>query len=394
MIDSVKSFFRSMTGTGNDADLLARLADARRRTPIPVLWLYGKTQSGKTSVVKFLTGADEAEIGSGYRPCTRYSRTYDFPTAAAPLLTFLDTRGLDEPGYDPSEDIADFDEKAHLVLVTVKVTDHAQENVHRNLEAIRQAKPARPILLALTCLHEAYPQQQHPADYPFKQTLYPADAPPDLLRSIAEQQRRYGELVDDIIPIDLTRSEEGFFNPHYGGEALKESILSHLPGAYRQTLLALDRETGVFREAFLQRAMPIILGYSYFAAGAGAIPIPFIDLVILPGIQIKMVMELAELHGQPLTGERFAEVATTLGMGIMARQAAREIMKIIPVIGAAAGAALAGASTYALGRAFCYYYQAVREGHVPDPRALKKYFEKELAEAQRFWGDKPPENKP
>src|SRR5580704_5456719 len=142
MIDSLKSFFRSMSGSGNDADMLARLADARRRTPIPVLWLYGKTQSGKTSVVKFLTGAGEAEIGSGYRPCTRYSRTYDFPTAAAPLLTFQDTRGLDEPGYDPSEDIAQFDEKAHLVLVTVKVTDHAQENVHDISK--RFAGPNRP----------------------------------------------------------------------------------------------------------------------------------------------------------------------------------------------------------------------------------------------------------
>ena len=57
----------------------------------------------------------------------------------------------------------------------------------------------------------------------------------------------------------------------------------------------------------------------------------------------------------------------------------------IPLVGAAAGAALAGASTYALGRAFCYYYQAVHEGHVPDAQALKKYFERELAEAKRFW---------
>ena len=29
------------------------------------------------------------------------------------------------------------------------------------------------MILALTCLHEAYPQQQHPAEYPFKESLYP-----------------------------------------------------------------------------------------------------------------------------------------------------------------------------------------------------------------------------
>jgi len=62
---------------------------------VPVFWLYGKTQSGKTSLIKFLTGADEAEIGEGFRPCTRYSRQYQFPTPDAPLLTFLDTRGVE-----------------------------------------------------------------------------------------------------------------------------------------------------------------------------------------------------------------------------------------------------------------------------------------------------------
>ena len=54
-----------------------------------------------------------------------------------------------------------------MVVVTAKVMDHAQENVLKNLRAIRQAQPARPVILVLTCLHEAYPQQQHPEPYPF-----------------------------------------------------------------------------------------------------------------------------------------------------------------------------------------------------------------------------------
>ena len=101
---------------------------------MPVFWLFGKTQSGKTSIIKYLTGADEAEIGQGFRPCTRFSQPYQFPTAEAPLLTFLDTRGLDEPGYDPAEDLAQFNTQAHVVIVTVKALDHAQENVLRHLQ--------------------------------------------------------------------------------------------------------------------------------------------------------------------------------------------------------------------------------------------------------------------
>src|SRR5262245_6436048 len=169
---------------GDDRHLRARLADARRRAPAPVFWLFGRTQSGKTSIIKYLTGANDAEIGSGFRSCTRFSREYPFPNPEVPMLRFLDTRGLDEPGYDPAEDIAQFQEQAHVIVVTVKVLDHAQENLIKHLQTIRAAKKGRPIILALTCLHEAYPQQQHPLPYPFINTLYPESAPSPLLRSI------------------------------------------------------------------------------------------------------------------------------------------------------------------------------------------------------------------
>jgi uncharacterized protein (DUF697 family)/predicted GTPase len=396
MFDSIKSFVRSLSGSGREAEIHARIADARQRTPVPVIWLFGKTQSGKTSIIKFLTGASDAEIGTGFRPCTRFSREYDFPNAEAPLLSFLDTRGLDEPGYDPSEDLKNLDERAHLIIVTVKALDHAQQNVFDHLATIRRAKPSRPVILALTTLHEAYPQQQHPAEYPFGDNLFPPGAPENLLRSLSEQQRRFQDLVDEIVPIDLTKPDEGFEQPNYGGEHLKQTILRRLPDLYRQTLLALDRATGELRDARMVQATPIILGYSYLAVAAGAIPIPFIDLFILPGIQMKMVAELATLHGQPMTAERFRELAATLGLSMIARQAAREVSKFIPIVGAAAGAALAGASTYALGRAACYYYQQILEGHVPEPESLKKFFDQELAAAEQFWNKKPgtPEGKP
>ncbi|HJZ89918.1 MAG TPA: DUF697 domain-containing protein [Gemmataceae bacterium] len=370
---------------GDDRHLRARLADARRRAPAPVFWLFGRTQSGKTSIIKYLTGADDAEVGSGFRPCTRFSREYPFPTSDAPVLTFLDTRGLDEPGYDPVEDLDKFDDLAHVVVVTVKVRDHAQENVVASLETIRAARPGRPIILALTCLHEAYPQQQHPQPYPFKDTLYPDGVSQDLLRSIAAQQERFRSLVDDIVPIDLTRPEEGYTDSNYGGPELRQSIMNHLPKAYRQTLLALDEATHEFRDAARKRAMPLVVSYSTLAAGAGAIPVPFVDLLLLPAIQARMVKALADVYGQPMTTERFWEIASSIGTGVLARQAARETAKFIPGIGAAAGAALAWALTYALGRAFIQYFQSIREGHVPDPAALKQLFEAELGRAGQFW---------
>ena len=119
MLDKLKKLFSTSPDAADDEQLQHKLDELRQKTPVPVFWLYGKTQSGKTSLIKFLTGADEAEIGQGFKPCTRYSRQYEFPTPEAPLLTFLDTRGVDEPGYDSREDLDRFDALAHVVVITV-----------------------------------------------------------------------------------------------------------------------------------------------------------------------------------------------------------------------------------------------------------------------------------
>src|SRR5262245_62281320 len=107
-------------GRARPPDLEATLTELRGKTPAPAFWLVGKTQSGKTSIIKFLTAADDAVIGSGFRPTTKTTRRFEFPTPEAPLLAFLDTRGLDEPGYDPTKDIEVLDPLAHVVIVTAK----------------------------------------------------------------------------------------------------------------------------------------------------------------------------------------------------------------------------------------------------------------------------------
>ncbi|MGE3805134.1 MAG: YcjF family protein [Gemmataceae bacterium] len=407
MLEKVKSWFRRR----HERRVEEELARLRARTPVPVFWLYGKTQSGKTSIVKFLTGADEAEIGRGFKPTTRFSREYSFPTEEAPLLHFLDTRGLGEPGYDAAVDLAKFNTQAHVVIATVKALDHAQETVLENLKKLRASQPGRPVVLALTCLHEGYPQQQHPETYPYRPVLagqrqehevevgpWLVDSrvvPEDLRRSLAEQCRRFDGLFDHAVPIDLTRAGEGFHEPNFGGEQLKQTLLGSLPGAYRQTLIALDEATKTLQDLHAERALPYIVGYSSLAATAGTIPVPWLDLLILPGIQTRMIYHLARVYGQPLTGKRFVEFATTVGLGMLVRQATRELVKFIPFAGSIAGSVLAGSSTFALGKAFCYYYRVVHQGHVPRAEDIKQYYREQLELAeQAFRKGRAEEDKP
>ena len=375
----------------SEAEVHARLDKLREQTPIPVFWLLGKTQSGKTSIVRYLTGAERAEIGKGYQPCTRFTSKYIFPNEQTPLLTFFDTRGLDEPGYDPKEDITQLNDQAHLILVTVKLLDHAQQTLLEQLPRIRAAKPSRPIVLVITCLHEAYPQQQHPEPYPFTGEGEPTSPAlsPELLQSLSAQRERFARLVDRVVLIDLTQPEEGFAQPDYGGEQLRQVLLDVLPAGLAQTLRTLAVAQNDLQNLFADKAAPTIAAYSTLAATAGAVPLPFVDLILLSGVQTRMLYDLAQLYGQPLTTQRLAELAGALGLGLLGRQAGRTLIKVIPglgtIIGSVAGGALAAASTYALGKAFCYYYQAVLEGHVPNTQDLKKYYNAQLEQAEDAW---------
>ncbi|HEY1192102.1 MAG TPA: DUF697 domain-containing protein [Gemmata sp.] len=383
---------RTVTGdTSPPPDLEETLNAVRGKTPAPVFWLLGKTQSGKTSLVRFLTGAEDAAIGSGFRPCTKTSRLYQFPTPDAPLLTFLDTRGVDEPGYEPAEDIAQFDAQAHVVIVTAKATDFGQGNVRHALERIRAASTSRPVILAVTCLHEAIPRQPHPLPYPFGATAadpnapLPDDVPEHLRDCIGEHRRAFAGLFDACVPLDLTKPEDGFSEPHYGGEQLKQVLLKVLPAAYRQTLLRLREATDALKGVHQRHAEPIILGYTSLAGTAGAVPVPFADMVLLPGIQARMAHHIGQIYGQPMTPERLRELAAAIGVGMVSRQLIRQAVKFIPVVGSAVGATVAAASTYALGRALCFYFEAVCEGHVPTPDALRKFYHEHYAQAEQQW---------
>ena len=389
-----------------------------REVPAPVFWMIGKTGSGKTSVVQYLTGAERAKIGNGYRPQTASSQQFDFPAADNALVRFLDTRGLGECRYDPTEDISAFHDSTHLLIVTVRVMDHAVADVVAPLREIRKAQPKRPVVLLLTCLHEAYPQQQHPDPDPFDQSLTPDSLPNELRDSIRWQTERFQgleaisksgfrgksrrsskasswsgnrTLVDAIVPIDLTPVAEGFAEPNFGGRRLKSALFALLPAAHRQTLASLDAAMRTLEDLNERRAMPYVIGYSSMAATAAAVPVPWVDIPFVAAIQSHLVHQLAGIYGQSLGAEGFIKVAGAIGARLLTRLVLRSLTKFIPVVGAAANAALAYVYTYALGKACCWYFGQVRQGNVPDQSEIEQVWRDQLEQAAALWNRQKPE---
>jgi uncharacterized protein (DUF697 family) len=355
--------------------------------PIPVLLLLGKTGSGKTSIIRYLTGADDATIGSGFRPQTRLIREYRFPDEDVPLVRFLDTRGLGEADYDPRSDLAAFNESAHLVIVTVRAMDQAVEAIARPLRLLRKARPDRPVLLVLTALHDGYPGEQHrwpdPFDRPLDDPDALADVPEALHRSIDAHLTRFGKLVDHAIAIDLTPRDEGFDQPELGGERLKRAILELLPSACRQALLQLDEIARM--PALNRRAATLVVAHSALAATGAAFPLPWVDIPLVLGIQSRLAYKLARLHRQPLDSRTLATVSAAMGGRIAARMALREVLKFIPVVGSTLNAATTFALTCAAGFAWNWYFMSLAEGHVPTSAELREVWHQQLRRGEELW---------
>jgi uncharacterized protein (DUF697 family) len=353
-----------------DPDASSAPVSDRARRLAPVVWLVGKVQSGKTSIVRTLTGASDAEIGAGYRACTRTARIFDFPTEA-PIIRFLDTRGLGEVAYDPAADIAYCEDRAHLILAVIKALDAEQSAVVDAVRAARARHPEWPVIVAQTSLHEGYPPGQgHVLPYPFDGDDAANAVPEPLMRALEHQrslfERMPGRGPVRFVPIDLGLPGDGFEPVDYGGQALIAALVAVAPTAVR---LAVQELPGAAEgEAHVRSVSAHILGFAAAAGASDALPV--VGVVTVPALQATMLRRLAGLYDVSWDRRSYAEFIAALGGGVALRTAStfgiRQLVKLVPVygqtIGAATAAAASFAATYAIGKAASYYLERRRRG--------------------------------
>lgn len=354
-----------------------------------VVWLIGKVQSGKTSIVRTLTGCTDAEIGTGFAPCTRTSRVFDYP-AEAPVIRFLDTRGLGEARYDPTEDLAFSESQAHLMVAVMRALDPQQDAIVSLIKNVRSRHPGWPLIVAQTSLHQAYPPgSNHPPQYPFELGTGQAigDVPPELARSLAFQRSMFeglpGKGAISFVPIDFTQPEDGYRPIDYGFDAFVSALRVAAPAGLVAVLEGIQAEANDTRSA---RAHPHVVGYATAAAAADAVPLA--GLVAVPGVQAKMLHSLAAIYGVAWDRRTLSDFAKCFGTGTILRAAGqlgiRQLVKLIPVYGQTAGAVAASAAsfatTFALGKAACYFLARRRTGDI-DVAGVAMTYSAALAEA-------------
>ena len=383
-----------ITGMDNFTDYAAAEEDVARqaRAVAPVLWLLGKIQSGKTSIVRALTGASRAEIGSGFRACTTSADIYELPQQA-PVIRFLDTRGLGEAHYDPAEDISVAETTSHCTIAVMRAMDRQQELILEALTRIRKRDADWPIIVAQTHLHEVYaPGERHVQPYPYDDDGTPlaehaSAIPEDLRRTLAYQRSLFAKLPGNgplaFVPIDFTQPGDGFDPVDYGLEALHDRLSRIGPAALKA---ALAQAKGPSDGSGSMKLHRLIVGHAAAASAADLIPVAAVAAV--PAVQARLLQLVAEHYGITWTRRTALEFAGALGAGFLARYAAgfgiRQLTKLIPVYGQTAGAAAAAATsfatTYAVGKSAIYFLEQRQHGQ-RDDAAVQKVWGAALREA-------------
>jgi uncharacterized protein (DUF697 family) len=398
ILDTVWRFFleKALHPQPDEAELQAILGKAKAALPTPVFWLLGKVQQGKTSIIRALTEESGAEIGKGFCACTRTSAAYSFPSEADCLLRFLDTRGLGEFNYDPTEDLKLFAGQAHCLIVVIKAMDHAQQEVLVALDCIVKAHPHWPVIVCQTALHEGYPAGiEHGTPYPYRQVAVPDSVPHELARSLMAQRQWFAGRPVQFVPLDFTFPDHGqqvYLPLDYGLDALWEAIETAMPLGLRDMVRGNIAIRKQLHDAYFDTAHKHILVYATAAGGAGLIPVPYVDVPLVLSIQAKMFQAVGAIYGQPMNVPQMAAIISGLGAGYLGRFAVRELTKLIPVpgVGSAVSGVFAAASTYALGIALCEYFGHILDGNVPDAKRFREWYEEAFATAAKRFRQTPP----
>lgn len=154
------------------------------------------------------------------------------------------------------------------------------------------------------------------------------------------------------------------------------SVLAHnLPNQARVEMIRISRD----REAQAAVAQVLVKSTTAICTAIGAQPIPLADLPVLTTLQLVMVSGIMYLSGRERSlraaTEFIAALGANVGAGMLLREGTRVALKFFPGWGNVLCGMVAGAGTYAIGRAAIVYFVegvSLRDARLTYLRSRKK----------------------
>ena len=140
------------------------------------------------------------------------------------------------------------------------------------------------------------------------------------------------------------------------GPALRRMLAAELPNEARVEMVRIGGD----RAARLEIAEMLVKSTSAICAAIGAQPIPLADLPILTTLQLVMVSGIMYISGRERSMRAATEfvgaLGANVGLGMVLREGTRAALKFFPGWGNVVCGMVAGAGTYAIGRAATVYF--------------------------------------
>lgn len=142
-------------------------------------------------------------------------------------------------------------------------------------------------------------------------------------------------------------------------------------------------------QAKRDQANKIVRNYALASVAPSLIPVPMLDLVLVTGIQLKMLHSLAKNYGVKFREELGRSSISALIGGAGSLGTSRVVasaVKGVPFVGSIAGAAtlsvLSGATTYALGKVFVQHFESGGTFLTFKPEKVREYFQQQIEEGK------------
>ena len=137
---------------------------------------------------------------------------------------------------------------------------------------------------------------------------------------------------------------------------LMSLLAAELPNQAKIEMIRISRD----RHAQLHVAQMLIKSTTAICAAIGAQPIPLADMPVLTALQVLMVSGIMYISGRERSVRAATEFITALGanvgVGMLLREGTRAMLKFFPGWGNVVCGMVAGAGTYAIGRAATAYF--------------------------------------
>ena len=339
----------------------------------PRFAIVGRRGAGKSTLVNALFGERVAEVGS-VEARTRESTWYTY-TGSRGTLRLMDTRGIQEGSHLAADDPA-FEGLLQafraeppdtiLFLCKAKEVDAAVgtdvEFLARLYEGCQRVTAyAPPVLGVVTQVDELDPPDiRNPAEFGDPEKAENIRRATEVLRGHLAESRLPPEALIDVLPVNAYigfRADGGVrIDYRWQVDQLIECLATQIPQSAQVQFARLSQVKRVQREI----AQRVVKSFAVAAGAIAAVPVPVADLIPITALQATMVLTVATISGRQLGVRAAAEFAAAMGLNMGAalglREAARQLLKLIPVAGSLGSTAIATAGTFALGRAAIAYY--------------------------------------